>query len=151
MPPTFGNNKTITRFLMRSVKTLNFKQSSSYCKFFGALPTNAVLFIKNSYVLYRLILNLFCSGFRTVTRELVTLAYFSVCLRRSFVTRVLERGEYMCGWPSDAAYNLYLYIKRIIFVPLKSTISNLAFPRPSFWQTSPQTESRWVLQRVSSG
>ena len=103
------------------------------------------------YALYRLILYLFCSGFRTVTRELVTLAYFSVCLRRSLVTQVLERGEYMCGWPSDAAYNLYLYIKRIIFVPLKSTISNLAFPRPSFWQTSPQTESRWVLQRVSSG
>ena len=45
-----------------------------------------------------------CSGCRTVTRKLVTLAYFSVCLRRSLVTRVLERGECLCGWPSDTAY-----------------------------------------------
>ena len=28
-----------------------------------------------------------CSGCQTVTRELVALAYFSVCLRRSLVTR----------------------------------------------------------------
>ena len=45
-----------------------------------------------------------CSGCRTVTRELVTLASFSVYLRRSLVTRVLERGECLCGWPSDTAY-----------------------------------------------
>ena len=29
-----------------------------------------------------------CSGCQTVTRELATSAYFSVCLRRSLVTRV---------------------------------------------------------------
>ena len=45
-----------------------------------------------------------CSGCRTVTSELVTLACFSVCLRRSLVTRVLERGECFCGWLSNTAY-----------------------------------------------
>ena len=53
-----------------------------------------------------------CSGCQTITRELVTLAYFSACWPR--VTRVStgwvtadhksHSGEYLCGWPSDTAY-----------------------------------------------
>ena len=55
-----------------------------------------------------------CSGCQTITRELVTLAYFSACWPR--VTRVStwvgdrwsvitsHLGEYLCGWLSDTAY-----------------------------------------------
>ena len=37
-----------------------------------------------------------CSGCRTVTRELVTLAYFSVCLRRSLVTQASSSEASAC-------------------------------------------------------
>ena len=46
-----------------------------------------------------------CSGCRTVTRELVTLTYFSVCLHRSLVNSGLERGESCVG---DTAYTIIL-------------------------------------------
>ena len=59
-----------------------------------------------------------CSGCRTITRELVTLAYFSVCLRRSLVTRVLERGECLCGWPSDAYTSSMLASDSCISMPM---------------------------------
>ena len=42
-----------------------------------------------------------CSGSQTITRELVTSAYFSA-LRPTLITSY--SGEYLCGWPSDTAY-----------------------------------------------
>ena len=39
------------------------------------------------YILSTKFMKYFCNGCRTVTRELVTLAYFLVCLRRSLITR----------------------------------------------------------------
>ena len=45
-----------------------------------------------------------CRGCQTVTRELVALAYFSVCLRRSLVTRASREVSACVGDRLTAAY-----------------------------------------------
>ena len=91
----------------------------------------------------------------TVTRELVTLAYFSVCLRRSLVTQASSEASACVGDrltpPTLALVALYSFYppeqKCIILVQREGT--NLILPRNQIWIRSHRSGQPCLAQCVA--